>query len=167
MSTPRQAAAWLGDERANLHAAAGYAAVTGQPLHAMLMIPAAMADFLEVRGHWDQGLALHQSALAAARQAGDLPGQARALVLLANMQVLTSDLASAAATYQQAQAVYRDLGDRAGQADAANGLGFTHTWTSRFAQPSPAISRRWNCSTTSVTGVARPKPLAGWVRCTR
>jgi tetratricopeptide (TPR) repeat protein/transcriptional regulator with XRE-family HTH domain len=131
VSTPRQAAAWLEDERANLHAAAGYAAVTGQPLHAML-IPAAMADFLEARGYWDQGLAMHESALAAARRAGDLPGQARALVLLANLQVLTSDLASAAATFQQARGVYHDLGDRAGQADAVNGLGFTHSWTSRF-----------------------------------
>jgi tetratricopeptide (TPR) repeat protein/transcriptional regulator with XRE-family HTH domain len=132
VSAPGQAAAWLEDERANLHAAAGYAAATGQLLHAML-IPAAMADFLEARGHRDQGLALHQSALAAACQAGDLPGQARALVLLANTQVLTGGLAAAVATFQQAQAVYRDLGDRAGQADAINGLGFVHSWTSRFA----------------------------------
>ena len=62
---------WLEDERANLHAAVGYAAAAGQSLHAML-IPAAMAGFLEARGYWDQGLALHQAALAAARQAGDL-----------------------------------------------------------------------------------------------
>jgi tetratricopeptide (TPR) repeat protein len=53
--------------------------------------------------------------------------------VLANMQALTSDLASAAATFQQAQAVYRDLGDRAGQADAVNGLGFAQSRTSRFA----------------------------------
>ena len=132
VSTPRQAAAWLEDERANLHAAAGFAAAGEQPMYAML-IPAAMADFLEARGPWDQGLALHQSALAAACQAGDLPGQARALMLLANTQALTSDLAAAAATFQQAQAVYRDLGDRAGQADAINGLGFVHGRTSRFA----------------------------------
>ena len=31
VSTPRQAAAWLEAERANLHAAAGYAAATGRP----------------------------------------------------------------------------------------------------------------------------------------
>ena len=78
VSTPRQAAAWLEAERANLHAAAGYAAASGRPRHAML-IPAAMAGFLDARGHWDQALALHQTALAAARQAGDRPGQARAL----------------------------------------------------------------------------------------
>jgi tetratricopeptide (TPR) repeat protein/transcriptional regulator with XRE-family HTH domain len=132
VSTPAQAAAWLEDERANLHAATGYAAATGQPLHAML-IPAAMADFLEAHGHWDQGLALHRSAHAAACQAGDLPGQARALVLLANTQALTSDLAAAAATFEQARAVYHDLGDQAGQADAINSLGFVHTRAGRFA----------------------------------
>ena len=132
VSTPGQAVGWLEAERSNLHAAADYAAATGQLLHAML-IPAAMADFLEAHGHWDQGLALHQSALAAARQAGDLPGQARALVLLANTQAITSDLAAAAATFQTARAVYHDLGDRTGQADAINGLGFVHSRTSRFA----------------------------------
>jgi tetratricopeptide (TPR) repeat protein/transcriptional regulator with XRE-family HTH domain len=132
VSTPRQAAAWLEDERSNLHAVVGYAAATGQPLHAML-IPAAMADFLETRGHSDQGLALHKSALAAARQAGNLPGQARGLMLLANTQVLTSELVAAAATFQQARTVYRDLGDRAGQADAINSLGFVYKLTSRFA----------------------------------
>ena len=41
-----------------------------------MLIPAAMAGFLDTRGHWDQAVALHQAALAAARQAGDRPGQA-------------------------------------------------------------------------------------------
>ena len=54
VSTPRQAAGWLEAERANLHAAAGYAAATARPRYAM-SIPAAMAGFLETRGYWDQG----------------------------------------------------------------------------------------------------------------
>ncbi|HXJ26776.1 MAG TPA: helix-turn-helix domain-containing protein, partial [Streptosporangiaceae bacterium] len=54
VSTYRQAVGWLEAERANLHAAAGYAAAGEQPLYAML-IPAAMADSLEARGPWDQG----------------------------------------------------------------------------------------------------------------
>jgi DNA-binding SARP family transcriptional activator len=131
LSTPRQAAAWLETERANLHAAVGYAAASELPRHAML-IPAAMADFLDLRGHWDQALALHQTALAAALRAGDRPGQARALMLLCAVQVMTNDLAAAMATSQQALAVYRDLGDRAGQADAINSLGFVHELTSQY-----------------------------------
>ena len=90
VSTPRQAAAWLEAERANLHAAAGYAAATARPLYAM-SIPAAMDGFLQTRGYWDQGLVLHQAALAAARQAGDRPGQAHALMLLSPMQTMTED----------------------------------------------------------------------------
>ena len=131
VSTPGQAAAWLETERANLHAATGYSAASGRPLHAML-IPAAMADFLDVQGHWEQALALHQTALAAGRQAGDRPGQARALNLLGGMQAVTGDFAAAAATFQQALAVYRDLGDRVGQADAINSLGFVHGLTSHY-----------------------------------
>ena len=81
---------WLEAERANLHAAAGYAAATARPAYAVL-IPAAMDGFLQTQGYWDQGLVLHQAALAAARRAGDRAGQARALMLLSPMQAMTED----------------------------------------------------------------------------
>ena len=68
LSTLGQAAAWLEAERANLHAAADYAAAHGRSLHA-IAIPAAMSGFLAARGHWDQSAALHRTAPAAARQA--------------------------------------------------------------------------------------------------
>ena len=122
ISTHRQAAAWLEAERANLHAAAGDAAASARPLYAML-IPAAMTGFLDARGHWDQALALHQAGLAAARQAGDRPGQAHALLLLAGVQSKTGDRPAAAASVTRALALYRDLGDQAGQAAALNGIG--------------------------------------------
>jgi tetratricopeptide (TPR) repeat protein/transcriptional regulator with XRE-family HTH domain len=131
VSTPGQAAAWLETERANLHAAAGYAAASERPTYAIL-IPAAMASFLEARGHWDQALALHQISLAAARRAGDRPGGARALLLLGAMQVMTGGYAAAVVTLQQALAVYRDLGDPAGQADAIDRLGFVHGQTGDY-----------------------------------
>jgi tetratricopeptide (TPR) repeat protein len=122
VSTPRQAAAWLEAERANLHAAAGYAAASGRLLHAML-IPSAMAGFLDTRGYWDQNLALQQAAFAAARQAGDRPGQAHALLLLSLTQAMTEDLPAAAARATRALELYRDLGDRAGQAHALTAAG--------------------------------------------
>jgi hypothetical protein len=75
VATFEQAAGWLEAERANLHAAAGYAAATGRPAYAVA-IPAAMDGFVQTRGYWDQGLVLHQAALAAARRAGDRAGQA-------------------------------------------------------------------------------------------
>ena len=77
-----------------------------------MSIPAAMGGFLQTRGYWDQGVVLHQAALAAARRAGDRPGQARALMLLSAMQTLTGDNPAAAASHRQALELYRDLGDR-------------------------------------------------------
>ena len=57
----------------------------GRPLHA-IAIPAAMSGFLAARGHWDQSAALHQTALAAARQAGDRLGEADTLAGLGVLQ---------------------------------------------------------------------------------
>ncbi len=91
LSTPGQASAWLDAERANLHAAAGYAAASGRPGHA-IAIPAAISGFLFARGHWDQSAGLHQAALATARQAGDRAGQAGALNELGILQRATGDL---------------------------------------------------------------------------
>jgi tetratricopeptide (TPR) repeat protein/transcriptional regulator with XRE-family HTH domain len=131
LAAPGQAAAWLDAERANLHAAADYAAANELPRHAML-IPAAMASFLALRGHFDQAFALHQTALAAARRAGDRPGQARALMLLSDVQFWTGDSAAGAAA-EQALALFHDLGDRAGQGDALNGLAMVHRLTGHYA----------------------------------
>ncbi len=138
VSTPRQAAAWLEAERANLHAAAGYAAASGRLLHAML-IPAAMAGFLDARGYWDQNLALQQAALAAARQAGDRPGQARALLLLSLTQAMTEDLPAAAASATRALELYRDLGDRAGQAHALTATGTLDVITDDYPAAAAAL----------------------------
>ena len=131
VSTPRQAAGWLEAERANLHAAAGYAAATARPVYAM-SIAVAMAGFLQTRGYWDQGLALHQAALAAARRAGDRAGQARALMLLSPMQTMTGDDPAATASATRALRLYRDLGDRAGQAAALTMIGFLHVVTDDY-----------------------------------
>jgi tetratricopeptide (TPR) repeat protein/transcriptional regulator with XRE-family HTH domain len=125
ISTPGQATTWLEAERANLQAAVGYAAASGRPRHAML-IPAAMAGFLGTRGYWDQALAVTHTALAAARQADDRPGQARALMLLWGPQFRTDDRAGAVASSRQALALYRDLHHPVGQANALHSLAVLH-----------------------------------------
>ena len=140
LSTPTQAVAWLEAERANLHAAASYAAAHGHQWHAAA-IPAAISGFLRASGHWGhQALALHQGAVAAAREAGDLPGQARALNLLGNMQRLAGDYPASAATQQQALELYRDLGDLPGQADALNQLGLVQQQAGDY--PAAAASHK-------------------------
>ena len=92
-----------------------------------MLIPAAMHDFLQAEGHWDQELALDQIALAAARQADDRAGQALALALLSDPQLITGDRTASIASMQQALELYRDLGGevaQVGQASALNGLSY-------------------------------------------
>ena len=139
LSTLGQAAAWLEAERANLHAAADYAATRGHSRHAVA-IPAAMSGFLAARGHWDQSAALHQSALAAARQAGDRLGEADTLSTLGALQRETGDYPAAAASLARALALYRDVGDQPGQADALNELGYLRTLTGEY--PAAAASHQ-------------------------
>src|SRR5947199_275415 len=81
-------------------------AACGRFQHA-IAIPAAMADFLDTRGHWDQAAALHQTAITAARQAGDRAGQAGALTNLCSNQASTGDYRAAAASVTRALALYR------------------------------------------------------------
>ena len=110
MSTPGKAAAWLDAERANLHAAADDAAGHARSLHA-IAIPAAMSGFLAARGYWDQSAALHQTALTAARQAGDRLGEADTLTELGVLQEETGDYPAAATTLTRAVALYGDATD--------------------------------------------------------
>jgi tetratricopeptide (TPR) repeat protein/transcriptional regulator with XRE-family HTH domain len=140
VSTPGQAVTWLEAERANLQAAASYAAACGRSRHATL-IPAAMEVFLAARGHWDQALAMDQTAVAAARHAGDRPGQARALILLSLPQFRTDDRAGAMASSREALALYRDLGDRFGQADALTSLGWFHQVAGEYAPAAASLQQ--------------------------
>ena len=147
LSSLGRSAAWLEAERANLLAAADYAARRRHSRHA-IAIPAAISGFLATRGHWDQSAALHQGALAAARQAGDQLGEADTLSMLGTLQRETGDYPAAAASLARALALYRDIGDRPGQADALNELGFLRVLTGDYRaaaasqQQALALTRR-------------------------
>jgi len=132
LPTYGQAVAWLDAERANLHAAADYAATSGRLRHA-IVIPAAMSGFLAARGPWDQSAALHHNALAAARQAGDKLGEADTLGTLGGLQRDTGDYPAAATSLAQALALYRDAGDLPGQSHTLNPLGWLMTLTGDYA----------------------------------
>src|SRR5262245_38945748 len=131
VSAPRQAVAWLDAGRANLHAVADYAAGRGRSLHAVA-IPAAMSGFLTARGYHDQSAALHQGALAAARQAGDRLGEADTLAALGELQGDTGDYPAAAAALAQAVALYADAGDLPGQAHALTQLAYLRVLTGDY-----------------------------------
>ena len=131
LSTHSQAAGWLEAEGANLYAAADYAADRAHLLHA-IAIPAALSGFLAARGHWDQSATLHQSALSAARRAGDRLGEADTLTELGSLQRETGDYPAATATLARAVALYRDAGDLPGQGYALNHLGLVHALTGDY-----------------------------------
>ena len=121
LRTEEQAIAWLGTERANLHACAGYAAAHGRLAHAV-WIPVATSGYLHIQGHWNEAASLGQAALAAARTVGDRQGQAWALLQLSMVQHLTGDYSAAAVSSTRALELFGDLGDRRGQAWALNQL---------------------------------------------
>ena len=139
LATSSEAAAWLEAERPNLHAAVSYAAAKKMPLHA-IAIAAAMGGFLRSRGHWDQAAEQYQTALMAAREAGDLPGQAGILDELGLLQQLTSDYPAATATLAEAIGLFRDLGDLPGQAYALNHVGLVQVDVADY--PAAAASHR-------------------------
>jgi tetratricopeptide (TPR) repeat protein/transcriptional regulator with XRE-family HTH domain len=131
LPTLERAAGWLEAEWPNLHAAAHHAAASGRHLHAV-QIPAAMGGFMRERGHWDEAVTLHQTALIAARHAGDLAGQAGTLHELGLMSTITNDYPAAAVGLAQAVAVYGDVGDLAGQAFALCQLRVVQIWTGDY-----------------------------------
>ena len=122
LCTEEQAIAWLGTERANLHACADYAAAHRCLVHAV-RIPVAMSGFLHTQGHWNEAVTLGEAALAAACAAHDRHGQAWTLNQLGVVHWLTGDYPAATANFTQALQLSRDLADGYGQACALNQLG--------------------------------------------
>ena len=116
-----QALAWARAERASLLACLDYAAATGQ--HARVTaLTAALAGLLRSDGPWAEAITRHQTAIGAARSAGDRLGEAGALHDLGGIVFLMDDYPAAAQALEQALGIYRDLGDRFGQANALNVL---------------------------------------------
>jgi tetratricopeptide (TPR) repeat protein/transcriptional regulator with XRE-family HTH domain len=139
VSTLGLAAAWLEAERANLHAAAEYAAGRQWFPHATA-IPVVMSGFLAARGHWDQSAVLHQGSLAAARRAEDRLGEADVLLQLGALQRETGDYPAAAASLAHATAIYGAVGDLPGHAHALIDLGFLEVLTGDY--PAAAASHQ-------------------------
>jgi tetratricopeptide (TPR) repeat protein/transcriptional regulator with XRE-family HTH domain len=139
VSTLRPAGAWLEAERVNLHAAADYAAGQARSLYA-IAIPAAMGGFLAARGHWDQFAALHQTALAAAHQAGDQLGEAYTLAELGLLRREAGDYPAAAASLSRGLALCGEAGDLPGQGYVLTQLGVVHVLTGDY--PAAAASHQ-------------------------
>src|SRR6266536_4293109 len=95
--------------------------------------PMALSGFLHTQGHWNEAISLGQTALAAARTAGDRQGEAWTLNQLGIVQELTGDYPAAAASLTRALQLSGDLGDRRGQAWALKQLGVVQERTGDYA----------------------------------
>jgi tetratricopeptide (TPR) repeat protein/DNA-binding XRE family transcriptional regulator len=168
LTTAQEAAAWLEAERSNLFVTVGYAA-EALPQHA-IAIATAMGGFLRASGRWDQAAAQYQTALNAARHAGDRPGQAGTLDELGLLQQLTGDYAAATTTLAQAAALYAELGDQRGQTYALNHLGLVHQDTGDYQaatashQTALALAREAGdrlAEAVSITDLGQVQQMAG------
>ena len=140
LSTREKAIDWLMAERLNLGAAAERAAAIPWPADA-IGIPAAIAGFLRVRGYWDQALALHTTALAAARAASDQHGEANALNDLAGVQQAMGKYRDAAANHNLALDLYRELHDPRGEADTLSDLAIVQRLTGDYGAVTEGLTR--------------------------
>jgi tetratricopeptide (TPR) repeat protein/transcriptional regulator with XRE-family HTH domain len=118
-----QALAWARADRASLLACLDQVTAAGQ--HArVIALTAGLAGLLRHDGPWAEAITRHATAVQAARQLGDRPGQAGALTDLGDARHMTGDLPGAARDLQVALGIYRDLADRPGQARALKPLGY-------------------------------------------
>ncbi|HUD35331.1 MAG TPA: tetratricopeptide repeat protein [Streptosporangiaceae bacterium] len=122
VATRTEAVAWMEAERLGLHAAVEYASLSERRRYAVV-IASAMHGFLRSFGYWDQALILHQIALRAARQDGDVLAEAAALTDMAEIQQLSGDYPQAVDSLNQALKLFRSQDNRPGQASALNELG--------------------------------------------
>jgi tetratricopeptide (TPR) repeat protein len=122
MLTRDQAIAWLEDELPNLQACVEYSESHGY-LKQAVSIVAMLGDFLRDQGHWDQARRFHETAMSAARAAGDQGAEAAARDDLGVVQRLTGEMSAAKASHQRALKAFQHLGDLRGQAHALNNLG--------------------------------------------
>ncbi|HEV7710187.1 MAG TPA: BTAD domain-containing putative transcriptional regulator [Asanoa sp.] len=109
------AMAWFATEHAVLLAATRRAAADGFDRHAC-QLPWTLATYFDRRGHWDDWVAMQQTAVAAADRLGDRTAQAQAHRLLANALSNLRRYDETHAQLRNALDLFDNLGDDAGRA---------------------------------------------------
>jgi len=116
-----QALAWFSTEHDVLLATVTLAADDGFDVHAW-QIPWTMADFLALRGHWDQRIAIQRTAVTAATHLGDAAGHALSLRLLALACSSAGDYDESLTHFAGCLVLYQQLGDSVGEARSHQSL---------------------------------------------
>lgn len=103
--------AWLEQERAAIMAAVRQSAALGMAQHCRDLALGAVALF-EAHMYVDDWRETHETALEAARRAGDTAGEAALVFSLGTLAMLQHRAGVAAHRYQRAEALFADLGGR-------------------------------------------------------
>jgi tetratricopeptide (TPR) repeat protein/transcriptional regulator with XRE-family HTH domain len=146
LTADTDATAWLGAERGTLVAVTEYAASHGWPGHAT-QLSGILYRYLDIGGHYPDALAIHGSALQAAREAGDRAAEGDATRRLGAVRLRQRLYQESADRYQQALALHREVGDRVGESMGLAGLGFVeflqghHAEATAHLQQALAIDR--------------------------
>jgi tetratricopeptide (TPR) repeat protein/transcriptional regulator with XRE-family HTH domain len=131
--TDRSAAlGWLDAERAVLVALVGHAARNGHPEVSVRL--ATMLFRYLLGGHYTDAVTVFEHAHAAARDAGDLAGEAQALFGLGTVHGRLSRYEQAVDHLQRALDLFQAADDRIGQARALGNLGATEQRVGRHRQ---------------------------------
>jgi DNA-binding SARP family transcriptional activator/tetratricopeptide (TPR) repeat protein len=129
------ALAWLDAERANIVAAVFQAARDpGVPDELIVQLASMLYAFFMNRSHWTDWLAVNEAALAAARRAGDLSGQAQMHNDLAAHHWRVGDYDAALACLEESLTIRRTIGDRRAQGACLTNLGLVYLEQGRDEQ---------------------------------
>jgi tetratricopeptide (TPR) repeat protein len=127
------ATSWLAAERANLVAAGAHAAAGGWAAHTT-RLSTILWRYLDSSGLHTDALALHGTALDAARTVGDRVGEADALNVLGIAYEQLSRYQESIEHHRYALAIYREIGHRAGEGDALNKLGIAYDMVAQYTE---------------------------------
>jgi tetratricopeptide (TPR) repeat protein len=161
-----EALRWFAAERAVLLAATASADRTGYDAHAWLL-GWDIADFLELRGHLHDWIAVQSHAVAAARRLADPEILARSLLILGTAYWRAGRVDDAFPPYHEALDVFGALGDPTWQARAVNGLGGLMERQGRSAEALAYAQRslRLYRDAGDPEGEARAHNSLGWLHC--
>ncbi|MEV0566819.1 tetratricopeptide repeat protein [Dactylosporangium sp. NPDC050588] len=121
LTDPETAQRWLDAERPCLLAAVTHTAVHGLPTHAV-RLSMALYEHLE-GGHYIDALTIHGHARDAARQTGDVAGQAHTLLALGTTNLGLGRTDPAGEHLAQALTLFQRAGDQVGEARVVLNLG--------------------------------------------
>jgi DNA-binding SARP family transcriptional activator/Tfp pilus assembly protein PilF len=135
LAGPAAARTWLDAERANLVAVAAYTAGHGWARDA-IRLASTVFRYLEIEGHYPDGVTITAHARRAAQNTGDLAAEARALSDLAVIDLRQSRFQQAETNLRQALGLYRQTSDPTGQARVLGNLGIVSYQQGRYQEAS-------------------------------